>query len=83
MRVWCGVARGADASFDPLARGRAQERLAKGAERRHTMFDEQVCAGSPLARLAGRDISALGCAVGTDFDVEKLRYNRIIIMHCI
>ena len=25
-------------------------------------------------------ISALGCAVGTDFDVEKLRYNRIIIM---
>jgi len=25
-------------------------------------------------------ISALGCSVGMDFDVEKLRYNRIIIM---
>jgi DNA gyrase subunit B len=25
-------------------------------------------------------ISALGCAVGADFDVERLRYNRIIIM---
>ena len=25
-------------------------------------------------------ISALGCSVGMDFDVEKLRYNRVIIM---